>query len=197
MYIQKQVRALRTDVHTRYGVWLSTDRPAWPWLVRHAAWLLDRYAVKATHRTCYEDAYGAGYRGPLLQFLEACLYRRPKSDSGAMTRGRRAQKADNQWDKGLWLGKDHVSNEAVLGTPVGIEMARAVKRLPEPAQVDLELLEKMIGTPWNPQLTAPRGRRRKPPLPHVISYSCDPTPVQSSGQQVVDEHDDQHRKMPT
>ena len=161
--IQKQIRALRTDVHVRYGIWLSTDRPAWPWMVRHAAWLVDRFAVKANGRTCYEDAFGTSYRGPILQMLEACLFRRSKSDSGAMTRGRRAQKADNQWDRGLWLGKAHVSNEMILGTEQGTEMARAVKRLPEHLQVDLELLDKMVGTPWDPKLTAPKGRPKKSP----------------------------------
>ena len=59
------------------------------------------FAVKANGRTCYEDAFGTGYRGPVLPFLEACS---TKSDTGAMTRGRRAQKADNLWDRGLWLG---------------------------------------------------------------------------------------------
>ena len=110
--VQKQVRALRTDVRARRGLWLSTDPPAWPWLARRAAWLLDRFVPKATPQKGYENAYETAYRGPALQFLEACLRRRPTSDSGTMTRGRRAQKADNQWDHGLWLGKDNLSNES-------------------------------------------------------------------------------------
>ena len=179
--MQKQVRTLRTDVHGRYGIWLSTDRPAWPWLVRHAPWLLDRFAVKANGHTSYEDAYGTAYNGPVLQFLEACLFRRTKSDTGAMTRGRRAQKADNQWDKGLWLGKAHVSNEAILGTAQGIEMARAVKRLPEHLQVDKKLLDELVGTPWDPQLTAPKGRPRKSRPMQAV-----PAPVPAAPQAGVD-----------
>ena len=170
--IQKQFRALRTDVSIRYGLWLSPDRPAHPWMVRHAPWLLDRFHVKANGRTAYEDAFGTAYAGPVCLFLECCLFRRTKSDTGAMTRGRRAQKADNQWDQGLWLGRSHISNEHILGTEHGTEMARSIKRLPEHLQVDKELLELMKGTPWDPQLTAPRGR--KPRKPQVVAMQESP-----------------------
>eukprot|EP00972_Heterocapsa_arctica_P025962 3821855-Heterocapsa_arctica.AAC.1 len=31
----------------------------WPWLVRHAAWLIERFRVRSNKRTAYEDNYGA------------------------------------------------------------------------------------------------------------------------------------------
>ena len=45
--IQRQVRALRTDIHPRSSLWILPDCTAWPWMVRHAAWLLDRFALQA------------------------------------------------------------------------------------------------------------------------------------------------------
>ena len=79
---QKQLRCIRTDVHVRYGLWLSPIRPAWPWLIRHAVWLLDRFALKGNSHTCYEDAFGTVYKGVVLKFLECCLFRRPKLACG-------------------------------------------------------------------------------------------------------------------
>ena len=43
-----QVRALKLDLEARYpGFDLPTKHPLFPWLVKHAQWLLNRYAQKS------------------------------------------------------------------------------------------------------------------------------------------------------
>ena len=75
-----------------------------------------------------------------------------------MPKGRRAQKGDNQWDIGLWMGKTHHSDEHIIATEFGIEYARAVKRLPAEKQVNAVLLDTMVGVPWRPVDGLPKGR---------------------------------------
>ena len=48
-----QVRALVQQVITSYNLTLSVQHPIMPWIVRHAAWLLNRYAMHNDGQTSY------------------------------------------------------------------------------------------------------------------------------------------------
>ena len=41
-----------------------------PWLVRHAAWLLTRFNVRASGHTAYETLRGRAYRSELVELWE-------------------------------------------------------------------------------------------------------------------------------
>ena len=47
--------SLRVALELRLGLRLSSSHPAWSWLIRHAAWLRNRFHVKSNGRTCYEE----------------------------------------------------------------------------------------------------------------------------------------------
>ena len=50
-----QARALKLDLEARYpGFDLPTKHPLFPWLVKHAQWLLNRYAQKSDGLTPFE-----------------------------------------------------------------------------------------------------------------------------------------------
>ena len=53
--IQGQCRARRSDLESRYRIVLGVDSITWPWLVRHAMWLMARYDVRASGRTSYQQ----------------------------------------------------------------------------------------------------------------------------------------------
>ena len=55
---QKQIRTMRTDIETLYGIKVDPSMTIWPWLVRHANWLIERFLVRANGATSYEDCYG-------------------------------------------------------------------------------------------------------------------------------------------
>ena len=40
-----QVRTLLSHVHERTGIEITSDSPLYPWAVKHAQWLLNRYLV--------------------------------------------------------------------------------------------------------------------------------------------------------
>ena len=49
-----QVRALVQQVTTSYNLTLSVQHPIMPWIVRHATWLLNRYAMHNDGQTSYQ-----------------------------------------------------------------------------------------------------------------------------------------------
>ena len=68
--LQKQVRTLRTDLETKVKSHLLTSMAVCPWLVRHSAWLVERYQMRANGRTSYQDFFGTIYTGIVLRFGE-------------------------------------------------------------------------------------------------------------------------------
>ena len=55
-----QVLATRTRNTSLEEVTPAMD--IWPWLVRHAGWLLERYHVKGNKKTPFEDCFGKPYQ---------------------------------------------------------------------------------------------------------------------------------------
>ena len=57
--------------------------------------------------------------------------------------------------RGLWLGRDTVTGEHLIGTAAGVRRSRAVRRLQEPARWVPAALNAMLFTPWSPHLNLP------------------------------------------
>ena len=45
------------------------------------------------------------------------------------------------WKKGLWIGKEYLSDEHIIGTVAGVETTRTIRRLPVEEQTQLWLLD--------------------------------------------------------
>ncbi len=101
----EDVATLPYDMEARFGEEILPSHPCWLWLVRHAAWVNGRFALRADKTTAYEHAFETAYRGAIVRFGEMILYKEPSSAAGQLTGGRRAHKADRQWHRGWWLGK--------------------------------------------------------------------------------------------
>ena len=67
------------------------------------------------------------------------------------------------WVTGLWLGRDTLSDEHLIGTAAGVMRSRVVRRLQEPARWVLAALNAMLFAPWSPHLNLPgRPRLQRP-----------------------------------
>ena len=53
----------------------------------------------------------------------------------------------SSWDHGLWLERSQTSNAHLIGTRVGIVVARTIRRLPASEREDSNLVVAMRGTP--------------------------------------------------
>eukprot|EP00959_Pyramimonas_sp_CCMP1952_P301812 6315014-Pyramimonas_sp.AAC.1 len=77
-----QIRTMRLDMEARLGTKIDPSMDIWPWMARHAGWILERYHAKANHRTAYEDCFGKAYQGEVLKFGEAALFKLSVTTTG-------------------------------------------------------------------------------------------------------------------
>ena len=75
---QAKVRTFCYDLEKRYGLRVKADDPIWCWLTRYSAWATSTYRVRADGNTSHKAAYGVGYRGEILPFGEAALFKVPE-----------------------------------------------------------------------------------------------------------------------
>ena len=159
---------MRTDIETLYGIKVDPSMTIWPWLVRHAAWLIERFLVRANGATSYEDCYGVSYRGTLIKFGETAIFRHQMSPGGKAAGGRVIKKADNRFEKGIFVGKRYDNNEMLFATKTGVYGSRTVKALPASQKSDLSMLKDMLGVPWEMQNQVRPGRRPNAAPPQAL-----------------------------
>ena len=148
---QAQVRTLKTALETRIKKHVVASMAIWPWLVRHTAWLIERFQMRANGFTIYEHCYGSRYVGIVLRFGEAAVFRHPvgTAASRAEKTGKqlRKAKAANKFDMGVWLGKAYEIDERYFGTSDGVFTARTCRRVVAKEQWVAERLVAVTGLP--------------------------------------------------
>ena len=132
---------------------MTTHSQMIPWTTRHAAWILTRYNVRRDTRMIpYEKIRGQKYRKEIRPLEKQVLARHP---------GANVNQLMQPWVTSLWLGRDTLSDEHLIGTAAGVMRSRAVRRVQEPARSVPAALNAMLFTPWSPHLNLP-GRPRLP-----------------------------------
>ena len=71
-----------------------------------------------------------------------------------------ASKIKNLWAVGIWLGKTLRNDEHLVGTATGVRPCRPIWRRPEGKRFERQVLERMVGSPWEP--VPPSAREQKP-----------------------------------
>ena len=139
---------LRSFVEARIGASIEGHRHFYPWVMRHAGFLYNRFSVNPRGATSYELMHGRAFRGQLVPLGEQVLYYRPSKHRG-----------DLQWCRGTWLGVHERNGAHLIGTAEGIHETRSIRRLPEEQQWDATALLGMKGLPWS---YMGRGKRKRP-----------------------------------
>ena len=115
-----------------------------PWTIRHTAWIHN--VRRETRMTPHEKIRGQKYRKEILLLGEQVPARRP---------GATVNQLLQPWVTGLWLGRDTLSDEHLIGTAAGVMRSRAVRRLQEPARWVPAAMNAMLLTPWSTHLHLP------------------------------------------
>ena len=136
-----QVRTLPQDLADRYGTLVPITSPLFTWLVKHAQFLLNNFAIRSDGLTPFERRWSKRYTSALCKFGEIVLCR---------LRGKQP-KADPSWVPGLWLGRDTSADMRIVGTTSGVFKTRSIRRLPVSEQVDKQLLKDFQAKPWDPK----------------------------------------------
>ena len=99
------------SIQKRYGILLPAMSPLTPWLVRHASWLLFRYAVGGDGLTGFQRVHNTTYHSKLLEIGEGVMGLNPSKD---------VPKYESRWSRGVWLGRAADSDEHIIGFPFGV-----------------------------------------------------------------------------
>ena len=92
--IQAQTRTMKSQVAGAYQIAeIGDTHPVFPWIARHASWLMTRFLVKATGTTAYAAVYGEEYRREIVPFGEAIMIKIPVPDHRGIRPGVRAHRA--------------------------------------------------------------------------------------------------------
>ena len=153
------------------NVKFTSERTLYPWLARHACFLLNRFLVKGS-KTPFEILFDREYKGALAPWGSTVL-NRPLP---------RVKEKREPWKKGIFVGKDHVSNANLVLASTGIIKARTMRRCTP--VFDIETMIGACGTPWNftqKQVVTRKPRKRLPAHRGIEALPTPRSPSQIAG----------------
>ena len=151
-----QVRAIKLQLENNYGIKLNSNHPIMPWLVKHAAYLLNRYSIHLDGNTSYYRRWGKERKTPTCEFGDTILYMLPTA--------KHMPKMEARFYPAIWLGKDTSTNENILGIS---NKARTIRRQIKPDKYNKQLMDVINSSPAMKPATAPRIVV----LPHLLQGS--------------------------
>ena len=149
------VRSILLDLQSKYPACpVDVNHVAFPWLVRHASWLVARFQPRTKdHATSYRVLNGVDYMSPICHFGETVMARLPQPGT----------KTQRRWVKGIWVGRLERDDTHIILTAAGAMSVRSVRRLPPSSQWQPATLGIVTGLPWQPKW----GRRAAIPPPQT------------------------------
>ena len=102
-----QIRTIRSQLQDNYDRTIKGQQPIMPWMVRHAAYLLNRYHVHSDGNTSFYRRWNKERKAPLCIFGETIQYMAPTAKA--------LPKLEQRFFKGIWLGRDTATNEHIIG----------------------------------------------------------------------------------
>ena len=140
--MRRLASSLKVHAEVKLKCALTPEQPGWPWIVRHSAWLHNRFHVN------FEELHQTRYKQDVVPWGEKVLFMEPRPKHRRLKGGRRHQKMD----AGIWLGRSEESDEHLLGTPRGVMRARTTR--PQD-RWDAQSFLEFRGVPWDVSSGAP------------------------------------------
>ena len=137
--VDGMARTLRLDLLGRTNIAVGSDLPITSWMVRHVAWLLSRFQTgSADGKTAYARQFERPYESRVLPFAERVMWKDPPLQPA---------KLKSSWFCVSWLARSQTSNAHLIGTRVGIVVARTIRRLLASEREDSNLVVAKRRTP--------------------------------------------------
>ena len=136
---------------------MSTKHCLLPWIVRHAAWTVNRYVIHSDCYTSFQRRWGRNYERAICEFVETLLYLPPQH--------KKLPKADLRMQKCAWLGEKFPKPE------------KTTSQRNQAFKYDLALLNKVSGTP-----RAPRRNTYNPSFATLLDTQLQPSEKRRSTQ---------------
>ena len=113
-----------------------------PWVIRHAAYLLNRYAIHNDGKTSFFRRWNKEHKTPLCEFGLTIQY--------MVAHHKKMPKLESRFYKGIWLGTDTMTSESIIGISGKIIRTRTIRRQIEPEKYDRQLMDIINAPPWTP-----------------------------------------------
>ena len=107
--LEGPTRTSKVGLEEALGVSILPTSPILPWLVRHQSYLRNRFVVRSSGRTPFQELTMSKFQSPLLNFAEAVLAKESGAQEG---------KLGSPWDLGIRLGRSTRTDEHLVGTRV-------------------------------------------------------------------------------
>jgi len=101
--VRRLAASIRMAVELRIGMAFDSGMIVWPWLIRHTAWLHNRFHVKYNGRTCYEELYQTRYKNEVVAFGKSVLFMEPYPASRSKAKG--VRKWTQVWSQAFGLAE--------------------------------------------------------------------------------------------
>ena len=113
---QGHFRGTKDALETRCGRRINGEHKRIPWLMMHAAAVVNRARKDRDALTVYRRLKGRKFNRNVAEFGENILYLKANSAGKS--------KFDARWLEGVWLGIRDESGESIVGTPEGVVKRR-------------------------------------------------------------------------
>ena len=173
-----QIRTLRAQLQQNYDRTITSKHPIVPWLVRHTAYLLNRYATHADGNTSYFRRWNKDHRAPICEFGETVQYLLPTV--------KQLPKMEQRFFKAIWLGRDTATGETLLGISNKVIRARTIRRMPKPEKYDKQMFDiiSQTGQTMTPPPTS-QAQLQPPMVFHPPRRQTTTTESQTSTEQAL------------
>ena len=151
--LKAKTRTLRHSTEMGLGLRIPETHDSLGWLVTPAAATINWFRPGLDGKTPYELRVGRKFRRPVAPWGQKIWWMSAKKHVSRIS-------AESRWQEGIFLGilRGGVgASDFAIGTPDGVQPARAIKMVPEIDAWDIELLLAVKGLPWDRRPTLQRG----------------------------------------
>ena len=146
-------RTMRSALEDKIKSKISLNDPIVPWMVRHAASVINSTRVRENGRTAYQQMKGRRSNSKMVCFGETVLFKIPKTQH-------RIGSFEDRWESGCWVGSMVRSGEHLVGTGRGVFKVSTIMRRTVDKRWSEQMVKDVVGTPEEP--VPGLGSRRVP-----------------------------------
>ena len=139
-----QLRTLLYQVEHNTGLKIDSNHALYPWAVKHANWLINRYLVHSDGQTSSYRRWQKNYDGGLCHFGERV--------SAKIVGQKFTRKADLPWKQAIWLGRDTEADEIIVAVDRRVVKVPTVRRNAPSLQWTPDSIKDLQAFPWKPKI---------------------------------------------
>ena len=140
------IRTHKAGLKSRLGHKILLTHPTVPWMIKHAASIINCYVVRACGKTSFERIKGRRCIEPIAEIGEFVFFRPAKTAKEKMHK----DSWRDRFAEGIWLGTNMRTSESIVGTRDGVFRAGAIRRKPPDERWNATYLQELKGCPQQP-----------------------------------------------